>query len=380
MRKTTQCYYKCLILHRHNFLVSSIKDNGMNTLDLNSIADNNECLKDDAFEELKKRKREDDFPLPLIKPVVNVQQPNDANHEIVKGVTQLKSLVLNYSGISKRGFYPGLPYKKNQDAFLILEHAPSHSFICACLDGHGEFGDVVAQLFKFKLESDLCLHPLFLTNLQRAVEEVLFNIEKQILQDVSIDTKMSGTTMNLFIIREHRILVANIGDSRAVLAFRNEDGEIEQLRLSKDHKPGEPEEFDRIIASGGSVHANGYGPLRVWLGDMKLPGLAMSRSLCDKIAHLAGVISTPEFYERELDPLTDCMIISATDGLWEFMSDEEVVKLSFDTICRDGTVPKAISSLISASNEKWLKKEHVVDDTTICLVVLTGMRSGLLGI
>ena len=35
------------------------------------------------------------------------------------------------------------------------------------------------------------------------------------------------------------------------------------------------------------------GPCRVWLGHMDVPGLAMSRSLGDAIAHTAGVSSEP---------------------------------------------------------------------------------------
>lgn len=40
------------------------------------------------------------------------------------------------------------------------------------------------------------------------------------------------------------------------------------------------------------------GPARVWLGHMDVPGLAMSRSLGDAVAHSAGVSSEPEFFEH----------------------------------------------------------------------------------
>jgi serine/threonine protein phosphatase PrpC len=53
-----------------------------------------------------------------------------------------------------------------------------------------------------------------------------------------------------------------------------------------------------------------------------LSGLAMSRSLCDQVAHSVGVSSVPECFERELDPNLDCILIIATDGLWEFMNDQ----------------------------------------------------------
>jgi hypothetical protein len=42
------------------------------------------------------------------------------------------------------------------------------------------------------------------------------------------------------------------------------------------------------------------GPARVWLAHADIPGLAMSRSLGDKVAHSAGVSSEPEIFELQL--------------------------------------------------------------------------------
>jgi len=38
--------------------------------------------------------------------------------------------------------------------------------------------------------------------------------------------------------------------------------------------------------------------------------------------HIAGVSSVPEFTTRTLDPESDCFVIIASDGLWEFCSDQ----------------------------------------------------------
>ena len=68
------------------------------------------------------------------------------------------------------------------------------------------------------------------------------------------------------------------------------------------------------------------GPPRVWLGHMDVPGLAMSRSLGDGVAHTAGVSSEPEFYEYEFNKgREDQILVMASDGLWEFMSNQEVL-------------------------------------------------------
>ena len=57
-----------------------------------------------------------------------------------------------------------------------------------------------------------------------------------------------------------------------------------------------------------------------------MPGLAMSRSLGDAVAQSVGVIPEPEFFELELDS-SDKFFIMASDGLWEFISNDEAVKL-----------------------------------------------------
>ena len=49
----------------------------------------------------------------------------------------------------------------------------------------------------------------------------------------------------------------------------------------------------------------------------------MSRSLGDRVAHSVGVNCIPEVKEFHIQP-NDKFIVIATDGLWEFMSNEEV--------------------------------------------------------
>ena len=64
---------------------------------------------------------------------------------------------------------------------------------------------------------------------------------------------------------------------------------------------------ERIEKAGGRVEPMSnnvgkyVGPPRVWLKDSNSPGLVMSRSLGDYVAHSIGVISEPEVYYRELD-------------------------------------------------------------------------------
>lgn len=64
----------------------------------------------------------------------------------------------------------------------------------------------------------------------------------------------------------------------------------------------------------------------MWLPDQELPGLAMSRSMGDQIAHSVGVTSVPEVTEHNLCE-NDSFVIVATDGVWEFLTNQEVAEI-----------------------------------------------------
>ena len=151
--------------------------------------------------------------------------------------------------------------------------------------------------------------------------------------DRFIKTEFSGTTAVICIIRGDHLYTFNVGDSRAILASEVND-ECVVTELTHDHKPSLPEERARIEKAGGRVFSmeydDGYdGPVRVWLADQDIPGLAMSRSLCDTVAHSVGVISTPEVTEVTVTD-DDRVIIMGSDGLWEFISSNEAIQLIED--------------------------------------------------
>ena len=140
--------------------------------------------------------------------------------------------------------------------------------------------------------------------------------------------------------------------------------------MSLDHKPDRADEKARILAAGGRVFAVEYddgidGPPRVWLGHMDIPGLAMSRSLGDTVAHTAGVLSAPEMHSVTLTP-EDRVMVWASDGLWEFMSNQEVL----DLIAGIDDPRKAVDVLVAEAGARWMKEEQVIDDTTVIVAFL----------
>ena len=125
------------------------------------------------------------------------------------------------------------------------------------------------------------------------------------------------------------VFFAHSGDSRAFLASKKGNNVVTKL-TTVDHKPETPKERHRIEMHGGVVDAiqdedgEDFGPKRVWNRDRTMPGLAMSRSLGDAVAHDLGVIATPEIVMVKLNPqmAQDRFIVLGSDGVFEFLTHQ----------------------------------------------------------
>ncbi|KAJ1264372.1 hypothetical protein BS78_09G258200 [Paspalum vaginatum] len=118
-----------------------------------------------------------------------------------------------------------------------------------------------------------------------------------------------GSTAVVAVVCSSHVIVANCGDSRAVLCRGKQP-----LALSVDHKPNREDEYARIEAQGGKViQWNGYRVLGV---------LAMSRSIGDRYLK-PYIIPVPEVTVVARAKEDECLIL-ASDGLWDVMSNEEV--------------------------------------------------------
>lgn len=292
-----------------------------------------------------------------------------------KGV--VSGIVSHYDGRSKKGYAPYNPKKANQDSMIMLEDADTQSLLLCVMDGHGEFGHNVSQDLKKNWPPLLFKHPSFKTQegVPQALCDSIAEAEDNMLRHMQGNADFSGTTFVCAVIRGNDMWVANVGDSRVTVGMRNSDGSISARNVSQDHKPDSPGEKERILAAGGRVFAVQYddgieGPPRVWLGNMDIPGLAMARSLGDTIAHSAGVSSEPEIFHEVVNPEEMAFIVVASDGLWEFMSDQDVVNQIAEG---RGVAPKEIvTELISTANNLWLREEEVIDDTTVVVAYLQG--------
>ncbi|KAK1928868.1 putative inactive protein kinase [Phytophthora citrophthora] len=127
----------------------------------------------------------------------------------------------------------------------------------------------------------------------------------------------SGCTLTvvLHFRREQRAVSANVGDSRAIAWLPNH---ADVVSLSMDHWPNDPAERSRIESSGGFVNFSG-----LW----RVVGqLAVSRSLGDR--HLRKFVTAePSVFHLQLNERSSGgILVVASDGLWETMSNHDVVR------------------------------------------------------
>eukprot|EP01051_Picozoa_sp_SAG22_P020622 SAG22_NODE_4241_length_1330_cov_1.372055_1_plen_249_part_10 len=220
---------------------------------------------------------------------------------------------------STAGYEPTGHKKTNQDAFCVLEDFNSvrNQYLFGVFDGHGRAGhkasnfiaSEIAPSFGGKLKSG--------ANVSSSFKNSFVDMDRRMLSQ-EFDIKMSGTTAAVVFIRADQIYTANVGDSRAIMATMTDQG-LKPVELTFDQKPELPAEQKRIEASGGVVEPiidpvdGPVGPHRVWVQPQKIPGLAMSRSLGDKLASTVGVCADPVVNAFKLDQQNDKFMIVASD-------------------------------------------------------------------
>ena len=214
------------------------------------------------------------------------------------------------------------------------------------------------------------------TNIQLIEDNYMFNLENS-----------GSTCVSVFLQKNDikKIYVANVGDSRAIIIKKpisnnknnDENGKNDLWsfeQLSRDHKLSEQDEAERILSYGGEIEraqndkGEYEGPLRLYKKNEEGPGLAMSRSFGDVIGSVLGVIAEPEMTEYIIKN-EDTAIIIGSDGLYEYVSNEEITNIVKKNI--DKKDPNLIvNELYKVSYEQWKQKEGGIDDITIICILL----------
>ena len=329
---------------------------------------------------------------------INNYNTNDYYSQLLTNYTQTPTnrqgnndiLLKDFGFLSRPGSDDTGMTKTNQDSYFSKTNINGliNFNIFGVLDGHGPEGHFVSEFASEFIPNQLINNPEIRMDKN---PEVIYNklrynnyqiIKKAFLltdnrlKSTNFNARESGTTCVIIIHIGNHIICANVGDSRAIVAFdENNDQNLRFLRvmpLSIDYKPELPEEKERILMSGGIVEQfqNDFGmyigPYRVFAPGKDYPGLAMSRSIGDLDGKKYGIIAEPGIMEYTLNKKTK-FIILCSDGVWEFLSNEYVKNIG-KQFYLNSNANELCQELISRSVIEWEKNDDTVDDIT-CVAI-----------
>ncbi|CAL5218369.1 g37 [Coccomyxa viridis] len=209
-----------------------------------------------------------------------------------------------------------------------------------------------------------------------AIKRTFQTLDDEILKEATscdiADCQFGGSTAVIALRIGHVMYIAHCGDSGAVMACTSYDLHF-PLRLTTDHKPNRADEHARIQAANGNIdekHNRVVSEPKPHNGRVTL--LSMSRCLGDpqfKENDKDVVDCTPEMRRVELQP-GDFAIVLASDGLWDVLSDTEVVtilqKVRDQQEAIDGKTPKlGAEALVQQS----LRKGTADNVTAVVLMI-----------
>ncbi|XP_058209025.1 probable protein phosphatase 2C 52 [Rhododendron vialii] len=294
----------------------------------------------------------------------------------------------------------------NQDAMIVWEDfMPEDVTFCGVFDGHGPHGHLVARkvrealpvkLLSFLNSSELkqngsstsCCSGNHKSDggdreqggskddkvdllWREAFLKSYKAMDKELRSHPNLDSFCSGSTAVTIVKQGSNLYMGNIGDSRAILGSMDSNNSMVATQLTVDLKPDLPREAERIKRCRGRVFALQDEPEvpRVWLPFDDAPGLAMARAFGDFCLKEYGVISIPEFSHWSLTE-RDKFIVLASDGVWDVLSNDDVVK----TVSFAPTRSSAARLLVEAAAREWKTKYPTskIDDCAVVCLFLDG--------
>ena len=310
----------------------------------------------------------------------NINEKNKTKKEKIEYLKNCLGITL--AGRNEKGIK-----KINQDTFFIEKkvNGIENFNIFGVLDGHGDNGHLASKFVKNYVIDQIKNNPSIkhLKDPEKIYNSIISDgyqflakiyLEADIeIQNQGFDTSRSGTTCIIIIQILNHIICSNTGDSRAMIVYDSDDNLFQSqiYPLSYDCKPELPNEKKRIMELGGVVEKAYYsddedgensGPYRVWAKGEDYPGLAMSRSIGDMDAKKVGVIPNPQIVEYTIDKSSKYFIL-ASDGIWEFISNEECMKFANPFYMRNDCLGLC-KELSQIATNLWKTKDIIIDDIT----------------
>ena len=212
-------------------------------------------------------------------------------------------------------------YMEDQGIAIENFNNDPNKIIFGLFDGHG--GDQVSKY----LQENFAIYMKQMMPFNNYFQDFV-NLFKTLDEKVkSLNCPDAGSTATIVYIERQNdkkyLYCINVGDSRCIII--NKKG---IMRLSKDDRVEDPNEKERIIKEGGFIY-NG-----------RIHGILMlSRCFGDWGIKNYGVSCEPHIAKIEINDDDLCLVI-ASDGVWDFMKDEEFkvlmnTKMNSLDICKD---------------------------------------------
>jgi serine/threonine protein phosphatase PrpC len=182
------------------------------------------------------------------------------------------------------------------------------------------------------------INPQWKERVEKEVSDTFERIHNQFLKAVSLapygPTDKSGTTATALIWTPETVIIASLGDSRAVMpCWRNEGAELSAIQLTSDHVASDLKERELIESNGGRIlSVNGI--------DRVEGKLVVTRSIGD--FNLSSISQKPDVLSLRRDeimamcgnPPDDslCFVILASDGLWDVLTNIEAVDMVVEVL------------------------------------------------
>eukprot|EP00361_Fabrea_salina_P007049 CAMPEP_0202438066 /NCGR_PEP_ID=MMETSP1345-20130828/32269_1 /ASSEMBLY_ACC=CAM_ASM_000843 /TAXON_ID=342563 /ORGANISM="Fabrea Fabrea salina" /LENGTH=490 /DNA_ID=CAMNT_0049052123 /DNA_START=77 /DNA_END=1546 /DNA_ORIENTATION=- len=235
------------------------------------------------------------------------------------GKIEFEACKFNTGKSSQVGLRPTMEDAEKVIQNLFLEEEPV--FYCGVFDGHGgnQCSEFLKENLHFYIKNNLRNQPYenwpsLLTAAFKQCDEDYYKSEPE-------RGKENGSTAVVLLVKGRKLLVCNVGDSRAVLSRGGE-----ALQLTTDHRPDNQEESQRIEGQGGMlIFGRVLGKLAVTraFGDFEFKDISNAELGVEVKGPL--VTAEPQITQVEISE-TDDFLVVACDGLFEAYTNEEVVR------------------------------------------------------
>lgn len=303
-----------------------------------------------------------------------VRQRRDRRASYIQFDSDPRSHIQDVASRSLAGAESGKT-KRNQDAIVV--HTDEDCCLFAVFDGHGQHGHHCSNFLKKSLFAQTKFNLLSDIKTADALLQALYDAEASMLAS-SFDCSMSGSTATIAMLQASRLIVAWVGDSPSYLITKATDSKHEIIEITEPHNFDNQKESERARLNGGRVmrwadDGDWLGPLRIFLPNVALPGLNMSRSLGDTTAHSIGVISTADVKTIDID--SNCrFLVLASDGVNEFLTKDEIMQITISA----ASVKQACDNIIQQSRSRWEVEENGTSDDISVIVVQFGIETPVL--